>query len=319
MEHQPRYQWRGEMSGRKRLLTKDAAILPGAATLSRIWTSFDGEHGYAVHYFDHDQTVVKQVDVTPAEPIAMVAHEHFSGTLGWRRLHTYVPDTLLSLLRKRLTKAVCAEQRIEDDPCWRIMLGNVGAFEEGGPDHEVVAWFSEQRGLLPRRIAVLPIVTHPGDGAPSQLPPGSFPRFVDAVEFRQVEDPLFKKPRWFPSKIQYRDFFNIEVTVQSVSINAEIAAETFVPDMPLGTEVYTVRPGATRSVIHYVGGESGARLHQERMRQFNPQIPTVPVQRSDLVDASPEHNGYLRNLILACSAFLILAAVVAAKRRGRWF
>ncbi len=317
MERQPFSEWRWVNSGRKNLLTKDAAIVPGATSLIRTWASFDGENGYAVYYFDNDQTVVKQVDVTPAEPIAMVANQRFLGVLGWSRLHQYVPDTLLSLLRNRLNELVCTEQQIDDQPCWRILLGNVGAFAEGGPDHEVVAWFSKRHDLLPRRIAVLPLVGTGGDGVSTKLPEGSFPSFVDAVAFREVEDHLFKKSRWFPSKIQYRNLFSIEVTVNSVIINGAVEPETFVPDMPVGTEVITFRAGATSPLKHYVGGEDGARLHQARMREFNNQVSPLPSQSSKQVDASPPMIGDIWKLFVACSVFLIVAAIFAAKRRGR--
>ncbi len=319
MEQQPSYQWRWVMSGRKQLVTLDAAQVPGVEGMSRIWASFDGENGYAVYYHDRDQTIVQRVDVTPAEPISLVSHQRVSGALGWRPLHPNFPDTLNSLLRKRMDEAVSTEESINGDPCWKVSLGNVGPFVESGPDHEVVAWYSKRYSLLPRRIAILPVVAKSDDSTTVNLPPGSFPGFEDVLEYCQVKDELFKKSRWFPSKIQSRNLFSNELAVQTVLINATIPAETFVPEMPLGTEVLTMRAGSTIPLTHVVGGKDGERLYQERMQQFNNIKAVVADKQPVRIDASPQANGSLRKLFVVCSVLLIVVAIVAAKRQGRWF
>ncbi len=319
MEQQPSYKWRWAKSGRKQLLTRETALIPDTTTLSRIWESFDGENGYIVNYHDREQTLVKRIDVTPVEPITLMSNQHIAGGFGTHKLHLHIPDSLTAFLGKRMAMTVSSEEKVEEEDCVKLSIGKVAAFVDGGPEHNVTAWFSKRCGFMLRRIAVLPVVPNPGDGKTIRLPEGSFPSFVDVVQYTEVNDPLFRKVRWFPAKIQYRNFYSGEVTVQSVSINTEIPAETFVPEMPNGTEVLTIRPGSTTPLTHYVCGEGGARLYEERMRSFNTSKPILADKQPKPVNASPESTGYVQKVFVACSVFMIIAAIVAAKRQGRWF
>lgn len=320
MDQQPGFQWRWAKSGRKQLLTQDATTVPGAARLNRIWASFDGEQGYSVYYHDQEQTIVKRVDITPSEPVPLVANQHIAGILGWRSLHQHIPETLISLIQKRKAQAISAEETIHDDACWKISLGSVGAFVRGGPEHEVVAWFSKRFDLMPRRVAVLPIVANPGNSTTVTLPQGSFPCFTDVLDFRQVDDALFRKFRWFPIRIQSRDIFSNEVSVKEVLINTTIPSSTFVPEMSTGTEVLTISPGSTSPKVSYVGDQFGEQLYQQRLQQFGRPKSAQPPKQANTVDASPRiDTGFSRTLLLACSAVLIFAAVVVAKRRGSFY
>ncbi|MFO1045610.1 MAG: hypothetical protein U0941_27840 [Planctomycetaceae bacterium] len=318
MDQQPGYHCRWARSGRKQLLTQDSTTTPGTARFNRIWASFDGEQGYSVYYHDQEQTIVKRIDITPSEPVPLVANQHIAGILGWRPLHQHVPETLISLLRKRKDQAISAEETIHDDPCWKISLGNVGAFVKGGPEHEVVAWFSRRFDLMPRRIAVLPLVANTGNSTTVSLTQGSFPCFTDVLDFRQVDDPLFKKSRWFPTRVQSRDVFSNEVSVKEVSINTPIPSGTFEPEMSTGTEMLTISSGSTSPKVSYIGGQAGEQLYQQRLQQFGRPKSGQPPKQANTVDASPRiGTGFSRMLLLAFSAALIIAAVVVAKRQDR--
>ena len=321
LENQPEYRWNWIVSGRKKLLTQEPALIPGTKTISRLWESFDGTNGYAVSYHAGDPTLVRRVDILPTEPGQLIIRQGLASALGWAPLNPKSPDTVLSLLRKTNVTKI-EEELLDGISCSKVSLGEVGTFVDGGPRHEAIAWFSPSHGLLPRRIAVLPIVSLEGNNTKHvELPAGSFPMFVDILEFKEFDDTLFKQKRWFPHRVQTRALFSHEVSVKSVSLNQPVPATTFVPEMPPGTEVVTLASGSSTSKTEYVGGVEGERLNNQRLQQSGEQTKPLPAPVSSAhftpVNASPRQGSYFSYWILAGSLLLIIVAYVVTKRQGR--
>ena len=105
---------------------------------------------------------MRRIEVTPTEPITLTTLQHLAPALGSVPLNPKVSDTLMLRLRKEIAPTI-EEDVLDGISYYKVRLGDVGAFVEGGPQHEVVAWFSPNHGLLPRRIAILPVVPQ-GEG-----------------------------------------------------------------------------------------------------------------------------------------------------------
>ena len=149
------------------------------------------------------------------------------------------------------------------------------------------------------------------------MPTGSFPDFLDVLEYVQVPDLLFNRLLWIPRKFQRRALFSHEVTVQTVSVNESIPAATFEPEMPFGAEICQRESGSATSKIRYVGGDDGERVFLDRLSQKD-KVDLKPVAESlTPVDASPS-KGFSWTVFFGAGSLILLGlAFVASWRRAR--
>ena len=316
--------WTWIQSGRRKLLKNERPDNVDQKTFARVWDSFDGSTGYSLVFLS-SEGALHRIQETPFEPTQIGSREDYKHALGWGRVQSNSIVTVYSLLRKAGNSIVVEEDEIDGIKYPKVSLGVVfPPAIPGGPSHEVIVWFSPRHGLLPKRIAAIPErTTTPNAAGVVVLPPGSEPFFVDVLEYREVEDRLFKKTRWFPQRFQVRSMFSAELTTRSVSINEEIPVATFIPEKPIGTEIAKLTTGSTLNKISYVGGEEGERIYRDRMRSFQVEsgasVANSPVNsaggNAKPVDASPS-NGVSVRLWFGIGALLFLGlAIVAARRR----
>lgn len=316
--------WTWKLSGRKQLLANETSEETTSQNSTRSWLSYDGSIGYAVHFHNKNPSVVISIDEFPHEPKTLDPGRHVARALGWLPVVPAATETVNSILQ-RAADPVVTEEAVDGLDCVKVNLGNVSAITTGIP-HELVIWFSPSHGLLPRRIAVLPESSEsPNYRGVVVLPPGSRPDVTDVLEYEQITDRLFQKPRWFPKRIQLRSSFCCDVAVESVAVNEPISADTFIPEQPFGAEIRKFQNVTTSPESVFIGGKEGQQTNLERLYDSNlTNAGTTPSGSSTSrqqggrpVNASPPASvSWGLRLVVISLVFFGLAVAVWRRIRG---
>ena len=319
----PVEEWIWAIDGRKRLLKQLPSDTLDKGFHRQIYRSFDGSIGYSLSHHASDDSLVCTITKTPYQPDGLAGFQHVADALGWQSVlfnskdATKESNSFLSLVSKAgnpvMDEGVCDSSGVLYP---RMQLGSFPSTGIEGPPHEITAFFSPSHGLLPKHIRAMPAVSVLPNGKEEVMPSGSFPFILDVLEYRQVEDPLFKRPRWFPQRFVVQLAGAVEVTVVEVEINQPLPARTFVPDEPFGTEIVTIIAGSTTSKKSYIGGEEGERLFNERLYPPNPAKLTPVPNRLHTVDATPKRGVSWIAFFGIGSLILLGTAFVAARRRA---
>lgn len=318
MEQKVAQQWTWMISGRKRLLKNDVSEGVGSTPFVRCWTSYDGAKEYMVYFHKNDDSLVRMIEVSPGETIDLVTGQHMASAFGWTNLDQKGKHSVISLLHRANHNTTVEDDAIDGIKYAKVRLGEVGQFTPDGPQHEAIVWFSPSNHFLPRRIAIVPVVSGtPNSKGAVELPTGSFPDFLDVLEYVQVPDLLFNRRLWVPRRFQRRALFSHEVTVETISVNESIPAATFEPEMPFGAEICQRESGSATSKTRYVGGDDGERVFLDRLSQKD-KVDLKPVAESlTPVDASPS-KGFSWTVFFGAGSLILLGlALVASWRRAR--
>ncbi len=294
----------------------------------RLWQSWDGRQSASLGYFSFDSSLVNYVEYTSSPPIGFNQFLPASLALGWQ-MRGHLVSTLSGVqLSSLLRKADASEIRRvpmtwpfgpRDSkefsairwPVLRFVPPAIG--DEPTLEHTLTVYFAPEQDWLPRLWCVLPT----GCALGEELPAGAQPFSVFTEEFIDVDDPILKRPRKFPSVVIYGGAL-YELT--SVHVNQAIEPTLLEPEITPGAKLI-YNPGSRMQRVTFAGGDDGEAIHRkltDKQRIASglavPE-PSNPTVKS--VSAKPTPSIWLPQLVVLGSMVLLIVSVVLRVRAAR--
>jgi len=309
------------LSGRRQMLTTEAAMSAEDPVRARFVASFDGENCYLRAYHHSDPTKLNQVTILEGEQNQFAAID-IPWLTGWR-IWTLEHESLSSMLAKGNSTLV-GKRFVHGEPCYEVETRGFPAPQGAGVPYSIVTWIDPNHGWLPRRIRICPELAYRD---PVEYARILSPKFgcweCQVTSFNEVLDTLHQKTVFFPKEAEIVHAHAI--TVNEVTINRFIDKSVFSFLIPDGVEVVEQRGNA--NVAKTITGSDEARAQHEQLIENDRiaagikqhQAAVSPGQSRTVIDARPNANSSLPKIMFAMSvmAFIAACGIAGAKRLRR--
>lgn len=320
------FTWAG--SGDQEVFYNDPQFDFEGGRWARVWSAFSRSGGVDVSYFTFDTSLMSQVTYSENMPDLLRQYSVPAFALGWRIRSGILNDlrgrTLVGLMENadpstlvRENAQVLVENReYVEFPCvkWPLLRFDPNT----GAEHELVCWFDESRGWLPRMWLARPVHFDPQTVRPYG---------VAIPEFCSVDDPLQHSPRFFPKVILEYGLPGMVTEIDTIDCNPDLPESLFEPDITDGAEI--IRFAGSRRQLTTYAGEEGELLNAGlKAKEFdfrhpgadlvtaNPAVPKTFTAGQASINASPRQSEWLSTFMLGFGGVLVLAIGFLRLRRG---